>query len=426
MAAVPEPRGAPPASRLARRLGTGDAVILGLGAMIGAGVFSAFAPAARAAGGGLLIALGVAAVVAYANASSSAALAALYPTSGGTYVYGRARLGPLWGFAAGFGFVVGKSASCSAMALTFGSYVWPAHGRPLALAAVIGLVLVNLAGIRKTALATKAIVVVVLACLAFVVAAALAGGSPSASRLTPLGGHGAYGILQASGILFFAFAGYARIATLGEEVREPERTIPRAIPIALAVTLAVYAAVGISALLVLGAPQLGHSGAPLRAVVAAGSWHRAGSVVRVGAAVASLGALLSLLAGTSRTVFAMAANRDLPHGLSAVHSERRTPFVAELVLGAAVVALTAFVDIRGAIGFSSFAVLGYYAIANTSALTLTRAERRMPRAVALIGLAGCLVLAATLPWRSAAAGAVLLAAGVATYGINQGRQSRGR
>jgi len=413
MAAGPGHSSAPGPRSLARRLGTGDAVVVGLGAMIGAGVFSAFAPAARAAGSGLLAALGLAAVVAYANASSSAGLAALYPRSGGTYVYGRERLGDRWGFLAGSGFVAGKAASCSAMALTFASYAWPAHARPLALAAIAALVGVNLAGIEKTALVTKAIVAAVLATLAFVVAAALLGGSPSASRLTPFAGHGAYGILQAAGILFFAFAGYARIATLGDEVRDPERTIPRAIPAALAITLAVYAAVGVSALLVLGAPGLASASAPLHGVVAASSWHRGSWLVRVGAAVASLGALLSLLAGTSRTVFAMASNGDLPRRLAAVHDRRRTPYLAELALGAVVLAVTATVDIRGAIGFSSFAVLAYYAIANASALTLTGTERRSPRAVAVIGLAGCVVLAGTLPWRSVAAGVAALVTAVA-------------
>src|SRR5579872_6161112 len=168
----------PPPGRelLARRLGPADAVVVGLGAMIGAGVFSAFGPAARAAGAGLLLSLVVAAAVAYANASSSAQLAALYPESGGTYVYGRRRLGPFWGYLAGFGFVTGKTASCSAMALTFGSYVAPAQARPLGIAAVVALLGVNLRGIEKTAALTRAIVAAVLASLAFVVSAALAVG----------------------------------------------------------------------------------------------------------------------------------------------------------------------------------------------------------------------------------------------------------
>jgi APA family basic amino acid/polyamine antiporter len=400
--------------RLARRLGTGDAVMLGLGAMIGAGVFAAFGPAARAAGAGLLISLALAAVVAYANATSSAQLAALYPESGGTYVYGRERLGRPWGFLAGWGFVTGKTASCSAMALTFGAYAAPSLARPLALAAVVTLAAVNYFGVQKTATLTRVIVAAVVAVLAFVVAAALLGGSPSASRLTPVGSGGVYGILQGAGIVFFAFAGYARIATLGEEVRDPETTIPRAIPAALGITLVVYTAVAVSALLSVGATTLAHSPAPLAAVVQAGAWHSLAPIVRVGAALASLGVLLSLLAGVSRTVFAMAANGDLPAPLAAVHPRYQVPHIAELTIGAIVLAVTAFADVRGAIGFSSFAVLVYYAIANASALTLGP-ERRWPAPIAVVGFAGCTILAATLPWQSALAGAAVLGVGGLYY-----------
>ena len=402
-------------SRLARRLDTGDAVVVGLGAMLGAGVFAAFGPAADAAGSGILVALGLAAVVAFANATSSAQLAALHPESGGTYVYGRERLGPFWGFLAGWGFVVGKLASCGAMALTFGSYVAPAHARPLAIAAVVALVAVNWFGIEKTAFATRAIIAVVLGALALVVAAAFLGGEADAARLTPvLGDGGAYGLLQAAGILFFAFAGYARIATLGEEVREPERTIPKAIPVALGLVLAVYAVVAVAALAVAGGDGL-VTAAPLLAVVEAGSLDELGPAVRVGAAVASAGVLLSLLAGVSRTAFAMAANSDLPRWLDAVHPRHRVPHRAELVVGAVVVALVAVADLREAIGFSSFAVLVYYAIANASALTLTRPERRWPRWLAVLGVLGCAALALSLPFVAVGAGAAVLAAGALGY-----------
>jgi APA family basic amino acid/polyamine antiporter len=241
-------------SRLSRRLGTFDAVVIGLGSMIGAGVFAAVGPAAREAGSGLLLGLLLAALVAYCNAASSAQLAALYPESGGTYVYGRRRLGPFWGYLAGWSFVVGKLASCSAMALTFGSYADDDIARPLAIGAVVAMTAVNYLGIQKTALLTRAIITVVLASLAVVVVAALLGGEADADRLTPLidDDDGVLGVLQAAGLLFFAFAGYARIATLGEEVRDPVRTIPRAIPIALGITLLVYAAVAASALAAVG------------------------------------------------------------------------------------------------------------------------------------------------------------------------------
>lgn len=249
--------GAEPAGgdRLARRLGTGDAVLIGLGSMVGAGVFAVFGPAARVAGTGLLVGLVVAAVVAYCNAVASAQLAAVYPTSGGTYVYGRERLGPWWGFAAGWGFVVGKTASCAAMALTFASYAVPGPEwvrRAVAVAAVVALASLNYRGVTRTALLTRVLVVASLAALAVVVAGIAAGGHASTANLggwAAVGEGGVYGVLQAAGLLFFAFAGYARIATMGEEVRDPARTIPRAIPVALFVAVAVYLAVGAAALL---------------------------------------------------------------------------------------------------------------------------------------------------------------------------------
>ncbi|HEU5060293.1 MAG TPA: amino acid permease, partial [Kofleriaceae bacterium] len=195
-------------TRLARRLGTTDAVVIGLGSMIGAGVFSALAPAARAAGNGLLAGLAIAALVAYCNATSSAQLAAVYPQSGGTYVYGRERLGPYWGFLAGWAFVIGKLASCAAMAMTFASYAAPALARPLAAGAVVALTAVNYAGIEKTALVSRVIVGLVLAALATVVAAIWLGGAADPGRLWPIEGAGWRGVLQAGGFLFFAFAGY--------------------------------------------------------------------------------------------------------------------------------------------------------------------------------------------------------------------------
>jgi basic amino acid/polyamine antiporter, APA family len=417
---------AQPASRLARKLGVGDAVVIGLGAMIGAGIFAALGPAAQAAGSGLLFGLLVAALVAYCNATSSAALASLYPESGGTYVYARKRLNAFWGFLAGWGFVVGKLASCAAMALTFAWYAAPALARPLAFAAVVAMTAVNYFGVTKTAAATRVIVAVVLGCLVLVVFAAAFGGQAELARAKPTTTGGVHGILQAAGFLFFAFAGYARIATLGEEVADPARTIPRAIPLALGITLFVYAAVAVTALLAVGAEGLARAPAPLVAAMAGGRWSALAPAVRIGATVASLGVLLSLLAGVSRTAFAMAGNGDLPKLLASVHPRYRIPDHAELLVGAIVAIVVLLVDIRGAIGFSSFAVLVYYAIANASALTLRRDESRPPRAIAAGGLAGCALLAFSLPLSSVLAGGGLLAVGAAVYAIRRSLGSRKR
>ena len=399
---------------LHRRLGLGDAVFIGLGSMIGAGVFAVWAPAAGAAGTGLLIGLAIAAVVAFGNATSSAQLAAAHPTSGGTYAYGRVELGPWWGFVAGWGFVVGKTASCAAMALTFAAYAAPAGWeRPVALLAVAGLTLVNWFGITRTAFLARVIVVAVLLVLAVAVVASATAGDPS--RLS--GGDapgigGPYGVLQSAGLLFFAFAGYARIATMGEEVRDPQRLIPRAIVTAFVIALAVYAVVGVSVLSALGADATAVSAEPVADAAAASGWAWVDPVVRVGAAAASLGALLALIAGVSRTMFAMARESDLPPALAVVHPRWHVPHRAELVVAAAVLMLVAFVDLRGAIGFSSFGVLLYYLVANIAALRQRGDARRYPRVLAVIGAIGCVLLAVTLPWQAVVAGAVVVAVGV--------------
>lgn len=423
MSAGPDP---PPAPRPARSLGVGDAVVLGLGSMLGAGVFAAFSPAAGAAGAGLLVGLGVAAVVAYCNATSSAQLAAQYPTSGGTYVYGRERLGEWWGFLAGWAFVVGKTASCAAMALTFAAYAAPpGWQRPVAVVAVLALAAVNYRGVTRTARLTRVIVTLVLLALGVVVAASLAGGQADASRLSAWSAlpGGWYGVLQSAGLLFFAFAGYARIATMGEEVREPQRTIPRAIQLALTIAVAVYAIVAVTVLAVLGAEGVAATTAPLAAAVDAGTWDGAAPVVRVGAAAAALGALLALVAGIGRTALAMARSGDLPGWLAAVHPRFRVPHHAEVALAVVVSVLVLAVDLRGAIGFSSFGVLLYYLVANAAAATQTGDHRRFPRALQALGALGCVVLVATLPPTAIATGVLVLAAGVG-YRLARRRRPR--
>ena len=410
--------------RLQRRLGVFDAVVIGLGSMIGAGIFAALGPAAAAAGSGLLVGLAVAAVVAYCNATSSARLASRYPQSGGTYVYGRERLGDFWGYLAGWAFVIGKTASCAAMALTVGAYVWPAHANAVAVAAVVALTAVNYRGVQKSALLTRVIVAVVLAVLALVVVVSLTSGQVNVGRLDIGRDITVGGVLQAAGLLFFAFAGYARIATLGEEVRDPARTIPRAIPLALGITLVVYAAVAVAVLSVLGADRLGSATAPLTDAVRTAGAGWMVPVVQVGAAVAALGSLLALVLGVSRTTLAMARDHHLPHVLAAVHLRFEVPHRAELAVAAVVIAVAATVDVRGAIGFSSFGVLIYYAIANAAAWTLTRDEGRPPRWVPVIGVAGCAVLAVALPLAAVIIGAVVIAAGAVLYWLRRTLRSR--
>ena len=356
---------------LRRRLGLGDAIVIGCGSMIGAGVFAVWGPAAEAAGTGLLVGLAIAATVAYCNATSSAQLAAVHPESGGTYVYARRQLGGAWGHLAGWGFVVGKTASAAAMALTAGAYLWPEYDRAVAVAAVVLIVAVNLGGITRTVAVTRVLVAVSVLVLLGVIVAGWSAPGASLERITPLD-TSPFGILRSAGFLFFAFAGYARIATLGEEVRDPERTIPRAIPVALGLVLVLYAAVAVTVLAVVPVDVLAGSDAPLQLVVDAAGADALAPVTRVGAGLAALGVLLNLIPGISRTVLAMSRRRELPGLFADVDARRSLPRRAELAVAAVVVVVIVVADLREAIG----------AVGRGRAHLLRDHQRRRPDAAA--------------------------------------------
>ena len=410
------------AGTLQRRLGVGDAVVIGAGSMIGAGVFAAWAPAAGAAGSGLLVGLAIASIVAFCNATSSAQLAAVHPESGGTYVYGRRQLGAGWGHLAGWGFVVGKVASCAAMALTVGAYLWPDREREVAIAAVVAITLINLGGLTRTVAVTRTLLAVSLTALAAVVVAGWSSQEADLGRLAAIDG-GPYGIVQSAGFLFFAFAGYARIATLGEEVRDPQTTIPTAISRALLVAVAVYTVVGVTALATVGATRLASTDAPLRLVADAGKID-VGGVVRIGAGIAALGALLNLTPGVSRTALAMARRRELPGWLAHISPQRSLPVRAELCVATVVITIVAVVELRNTIAVSGVAVLTYYAITNAAALTLTTEQRRWPPVIAVVGLVGCVILAASLPPVAILTGIAILVSGVAARALTTHRTIR--
>jgi APA family basic amino acid/polyamine antiporter len=398
---------------LDRRLGLTGSVAVGMSAMIGAGLFVVFAPAAAAAGDGLLVALVIAAVVAGCNASSSARLAQRYPVAGGTYVYGRERLGEFWGYLAGWSFVAGKLSSCAAMAFAVGGYLWPDQTRPVAIATVVAVTAVNLAGVEKSAGVGIVVVALVLAAVAVAVALMFAGSTGAGPTRSATPG----GVLEASGLLFFAFAGYARLATLGEEVRRPERTIPRAIAIAVVLVVAVYALTAMALLHVLGTERLAESSRPFVTALDAADAHGFTPVIIVAAALAAGGALLSLTLGVSRTTLAMARDRHLPATLASVGERTRVPHHAEIAVGVVVCILLVVGDLATSVAFSSFCVLIYYAIANASAWTLSASA--LSRVIPAIGATGCVVLAGSLPLSTITTGAIVVGAGALIYVVRR-------
>ncbi|WP_245866673.1 APC family permease [Serinibacter salmoneus] len=411
---------------LHRRLGTPGAVAIGLGAMLGAGVFSVFTPAAGAAGAALPLAVVLAALVAVLNATATAQLARQYPVAGGAYVYGRKRLGEWPGFLAGWGFLIGKTASCAAIAWTLGAYALPGHERWVALAAVAVLTLLALGGVTRTAGASMIIAGAVILALLAVIALGWAGvisGRMADGAAAPLPSGGTwYGVLQAAGLVFFAFAGYARVATLGEEVVDPARTIPRAIAISLSVVLVIYLALAVLLDRALGA-DLATALTPIADLIAPVLGTGGEVAVRIVATVACAGSLLALMAGISRTTVAMGRTGDLPRAVARI-SDRGVPTRAELLVGVVVAAAVLTVDLRGMVAFSSFGVLLYYAVANLAAFTQAREDRFVPRAVNAVGALLCGVLVVTLPLSGSLVGLGVLALGVGWRLLTRSRAPR--
>jgi basic amino acid/polyamine antiporter, APA family len=403
--------GAP--GELRRSLGLADAVGIGFGAIVGAGIFVVTGIAAGIAGPALLLALPLAGVAATANALSSAELAATYPQAGGTYEYGYRALHPWAGFAAGWMFLASKTAAAGTVGLGLAAYlerIAPGMpGRAVALVAIALFTLVNALGVKKSSVVNLAVVAVSTASL--VLFAVVAFGRFDAGNLRPFAPAGAGGVLQAAALLFFAYTGYARVATLGEEVREPRVTIPRAILITVAGVSVLYLAVVVAAVGAVGTGVLGGGAAPLAdAARAMGSgWLE--TAVSFGAVAAMLGVLLSQLLGLSRMAFAMARRGDLPGALARVDERSGAPTRAVLLVGAAAALAAGFGTLRGIAAAASFAILLYYAVANLAALRMPRGAKLYPDFVPAVGLAACALLAASLPPRTAIVGFAVLAAG---------------
>ena len=419
------------AGRLRRELGPVGATMLGLGSIVGTGVFVSLGLVADVAGTGVVLAVALAGGLALCNALSSAQLAAAHPVSGGTYEYGYRLLNPTAGFVAGWAFLLAKSASAATAALGVGAYALAAAGVAsppgqvgLAVAAVAVLAILVLGGMRRTSVVNTVIVGISLAGLtAYVVAVGWVTGIPDASLADSLSvgvSGGGYGLLQATALAFVAYTGYGRVATLGEEVRDPRQTIPRAILLTLWVSVLLYLAVAGVTVLAVGAEAYAQATgqrlvdgrtlppAPLEHVAEALELTWLGPVLAVAAITAMLGVLLNLLLGLSRVVLAMGRRGDLPRSLGRVSESGSAPWGATLAVALVIAGLALIGDVGMTWSFSAFCVLIYYALTNAAALRLPAEHRLYPRAYAWLGLAGCGGLAWFVQWRVLAVGLALL------------------
>ena len=406
--------------------------MMGLGSIVGTGVFVSIGIAAGVAGPAVLVAVAVGALVATCNGLSSAQLAASHPVSGGTYEYGYRFLTPTLGFAAGWMFLVAKSASAATAALGFAGYLLLSVGAdggrwlvPVAVGAVAAITAVVYAGLRRSNAANVAVVSLTIAALAAFVAAgtptALANAAESFAGVLDGPDGGVRSLLYASALMFVAYTGYGRIATLGEEVREPRTTIPRAIVTTLWATAALYGVVAAVAVAAVGADGLAAAtaerAAPLEVAARAFGVPGVPEVVAAGAITAMLGVLLNLVLGLSRVLLAMGRRADVPRVFARVDAAGTTPGPAVLMMGGVVAAIALVGDVRATWSFSAFAVLAYYAVTNLAALSLPPEGRLYPRWVSVAGLVACAGLAFFVEPQTWGLGLGVLAAGLVWHAV---------
>ncbi len=421
--------------RLRRELGVVGATFLGLGSIVGTGVFVSIGIAAGITGASVTLAVGLAAFVAAFNGSSSAQLAAAHPVSGGTYEYGYEYLSPTAGFLAGWLFLLAKSASAATAALGFSGYTLNLFDQgddwliALALAVVVAVVLIVLAGIQRSSQVNMIVVGVTLLALGAFVVVAL--GDFDSGNFTPfLGGEegNTFGFFEATALMFVAYTGYGRIATLGEEVHHPRRTIPLAIGVTLLTTGVIYIAVAVAAVGAAGSDGFASltesTAAPLEAIVRALDQPAVATFVAFGAVTAMLGVLLNLILGLSRVLLAMGRRGDMPAATARLDAAGRTPVVAVIIIGVVVAVLAASGDVRLTWSFSAFNVLIYYALTNAAALRLPADSRLFPRWLAIAGLVSCSFLVIFIDLQIWAAGIVVLLVGFVWHRVALTRRSK--
>ncbi|MDR8394353.1 APC family permease [Aliifodinibius sp. S!AR15-10] len=417
-------------NELKRDLKTPGAILMGLGSIVGTGIFVSIAIATQVAGNGIIIAVIIAGALAIFNGLSSAQLAAAHPVSGGTYEYGYRFLGSYFGFTAGWMFLIAKSASAATAVLGCVGYLFYAFGITAGNWFIVGAGLLILlmmtflvsGGISRSNRANKIIVFVTLLGLAALVVVGLfSNGIPTRPITDAFTNTSGSSILYASALMFVAYTGYGRIATLGEEVSEPRTTIPKAIILAMVFIVILYLAVSLTALQVMGAESFGQTvegeAAPLMMVAQALSVPVIGPVITFAAITAMLGVLLNLLLGLSRVMLSMARRRDLPGILSKVNLNTQSPAMAVWVTGAIIGVLVLSGDVVFTWSFSAFTVLIYYAITNLSALLMPADLRLYPRWIPASGLFGCLFLAFWIEPTFWISGLLLLGVGLVWHTI---------
>jgi APA family basic amino acid/polyamine antiporter len=398
---------------LLRSLTLKDAVGVGLGAIIGAGIFVVTGIAAGVSGPAFLVGLLIAGIIATFNALSSAQLAAKYPRSGGTYEYGYILINPAFGFSAGWMFLVSKLAGAGFVAIGFGSYFYQVIpvASPIAFSvlAVIFLTAANYFGIKKAGVLNLVIVTITLLSLIYFAFS----GIPEVNfeNFKPFAPFGISGIAEAAALLFFAFTGYGRIATLAEEVVNPKKTIPKAIIVTIVTAILLYSVISLVAIGVIGTETMAESTSPLQVAADALNSPAISSIITIGASTAMLGVLLSQILGISRVMLAMGRRSDLPPFFKRIHKRYRVPHIGILITGFIILLLTLIGSFEFIVRAATFTILLYYSITNIAAIKQPKKDRMYGRLIPILGLIGCLAMSVSLPLIVIFSGIGLLLAG---------------
>jgi APA family basic amino acid/polyamine antiporter len=361
-------------------------VALGLPAVLGAGVFAGFAPAAGLAGWWVLPALAISAFAALCSAFSTADQSRAYPDVGGGYGYVRAQLGVWPARMTASAHLLGRCAMAAAVALMFGAYVVPDRPVVGAVALIVATALLGAAGFRFTTGVSVLVSLVVLGVLALVVA--------SSFSIAPVPSAGETGtvneLVGVAGLMFMAFAGFERITAPHRGERpHPASVLKVAIPVLIGLSFVVYLAVGAGVLRQLGSARLALSPAPLRDALAAADASALVPLVQIGAAVAGVAALHFVLASAHRTLTGLAEDGDLPTRL------KPGAFTLAVVVGSALAAT--LMPMAIALGVAACATLFYYAFTNASARVLLQNDRTWPMRTACLGLGLSVLLAMSTP-----------------------------
>lgn len=403
--------------RLKREIGLFGASALGIGAIVGSGIFIVTGIVAGLAGPAMILSILIAGVIAVFSAMSVAELSAYLPEEGGTYSFARKLISPFTGYIAGWIWVFSNIFVGAAVSLGFAQYfvtIFPeVPVKVIAVIICIAFLVVNYVGVKESTLINNILVTLKVLILLFFISFALGYFKPG--NFTPFAPTGPMGIFMGAALIFFAYTGFARVTIMAEEVRNPEHTIPRSIYIALGVSTLLYILVSLTATGLVGTAALSHSMSPLAAAISSAGNPAATFIVSIGAMIATASVLLTTIMGVSRIVFAMGRSNDLPSFASRLHPRFSTPHYAIWLTGAFMVAAILFADLSLVITVSTFAMLIYYLIANAAAMQIPARERRYPGVIPVIGVVTCIGLMAFLGQTAWIIGLAGLGIGIVIY-----------